>query len=67
MASWHQLKNQSALVALWTPPPTSWKCVADTPGEPASCMTFDNEADAKRYCEKTGDVLIAPRKNGGAA
>lgn len=60
MASWHQSKNPAALASLWTPEPGKFKCISDKAGQPASCMTFNNRPDAERYCQNTGDVLIAP-------
>lgn len=61
MSTWHQSKNTSALMALWSPHPTKWKCVSDRFDRPASCMTFDSKEDAEAYALKTGDVVIAPR------
>ena len=60
MATWHQQQNRSALQQLHTPERGKWKCVSDKPGQQASCMTYDNEADALAYCQRTGDHLIAP-------
>lgn len=60
MSTWHQDRNPGALQALWTPEPGKYKCVSDRPGQAASCMSFDNQADAEAYCEKTGDILISP-------
>lgn len=62
MSTWHQNQNPAALMKLWQREPGKWKCISDRPGQPASCMSFDNEADAVRYCANTGDVLIAPPK-----
>lgn len=60
MATWHQQQNPTALQQLHTPEPGKWKCVSDKPNQPASCMSFDNEPDAKAYCERSGDRLIPP-------
>ena len=60
MSTWHQQQNPTALAALWAPT-DKWKCVSDKPGLPAGCMSFDDEADARRYCARTGDVLIPPK------
>ena len=63
MASWHQQQNPAGLLALWTPHPTKWKCIRDTYGHFASCMTFDNAVHAREYAAKTGDMLLAPANN----
>ena len=47
---------------LWRPHPTKWKCVHDRFNEHASCMSFDNKADAEAYSLKTGAVTIAPQQ-----
>lgn len=60
MSTWHQNRNPAALVLLYKPEPNRWKCVSDRPNHLASCMTFDNQADAEAYCKKTGDILIPP-------
>lgn len=62
MATWHQSKNGSGLAALWAPSPGKWKCISDRPGKAAGAMLFDNEADARRYAAKTGDVVIPPSR-----
>lgn len=61
MSTWHQSKNKTALMDLWSPHPTNWKCIHDTYDRPASCMSFDNKEDAEAYALKTGAVVIAPR------
>lgn len=60
MATWHQNRNPENARQLWAPEPGKWKCVSDKPNRMASCMVFDDEEAARRYCEKTGDVLIPP-------
>lgn len=61
MSTWHQDRNPSALQALWTPDPTKWKCISDKYGGFASCMTFDDEASARQYAAKTGDIVLPPK------
>lgn len=60
MATGHQEKDRGAIAALWSPVPGKFKCVSDRHGRCAGAIIFDNLADAQAYCEKTGDVLIAP-------
>lgn len=60
MATWHQQQNPQALQTLHSAEPGKWKCVSDRNGQPASCMVFDNAGDAQRYCDRTGDRLVAP-------
>jgi len=62
MSTWHQARNPAVIADLWSPHPTQWKCVSDRPGEPASSISFATEAEAKAYAERTGDIVIAPRK-----
>jgi hypothetical protein len=61
VSSWHQDRNPGGLRALWTPHPTKWKCVSDRAGQLASCMSFDDEAEARAYAAKTGGILIPPQ------
>lgn len=61
MSTWHQDQNPAALAALWRPHPVNWKCISDKVGEPASSMSFPDEASARQYALQTGDVLIAPK------
>ena len=62
MSTWHQAHNLAAITALWEPHPTHWKCVTDHPNKFASTITFATEAEARAYAERTGDIVIAPRK-----
>lgn len=61
MSTWHQNRNPAALAALWAPHPTQWKCVSDRFDRPAGSMSFETEAEAKAYAERTGDIVIPPR------
>lgn len=60
MATWHQHKNPSALIELWRGHPTHWSCISDTYGRYASRMVFPDEASARAYAAKTGDVVAPP-------
>lgn len=62
MATWHQSRNQTGLIALWAPDDTAWKCVTDKPGEFASAMLFRRKRDAERFARRTGAYLVAPRR-----
>lgn len=62
MSTWHQAQNPATTAALWAPHPTQWKCITDRPNEFASCIRFATEAEARAYAERTGDIVIAPRK-----
>ena len=62
MSTWHQQQNPTNLQLLWKPEPGLYKCVSDKPNQTASCMVFDNEAQARAYCQHTGDVLVMPPK-----
>ena len=62
MSTWHQAQNPATTTALWAPHTTQWKCISDRPNEFASVMTFATEAEARAYAERTGDIVIAPRK-----
>lgn len=62
MSTWHQALNKVAIMDLWRPHPIKWKCVHDKFNQPASCMLFDNEADAEAYSLSTGAVTIAPQR-----
>ena len=62
MSTWHQAQNPATTAALWAPHPTKWKCISDRLNEFASCMYFATEAAARTYAERTGDIVIAPRK-----
>lgn len=61
MSTWHQERNQHGLSKLWEQHPTLWKCISDTHGKFASCMTFATEEEAQNYVSKTGDILIPPK------
>lgn len=60
MSTWHQDKNPAGLMQLWLPHPTKWKCISDKLHQHASSMTFEDEAQARAYARKTGDILIPP-------
>lgn len=60
MSTWHQERNPAGIAALWAPHPTKWKCISDRHGQFATSMMFEDEAAAKAYAAKTGDVVIPP-------
>lgn len=62
MATWHQQRNAPAMAALWAPVPGRWKCISNKPGQSAGAMLFESQADAERYAERTGDIIIPPAR-----
>lgn len=60
MPTWHQERAGKTLPKLTHP--TKWRCY--NPTGHLSVMTFESKEACFEYCERTGDIPLAPDNRG---